>query len=349
MPSLSPMARSAACVAFILALAGAAQAQSSLGIGTAEVTMQPGSGPLAGLFLWIAGVQREFFTALRHALIDMRSNGGGFGFLVGLSFVYGVFHAAGPGHGKAVVSSYILANKVQLRRGIALSFLAAGFQAASAMLLVGAGWYLLRGTAISMTRVGSIMELASYALIAAFGAWLLVRKLVALGRTLRLPERSGQLAFAPAGRFSSGPAATGGSGFRAEGLPDGACTEDEAACDCGRAHMPDPARLSAPQLGIGAAVATALAIGLRPCAGAIVVLTFSLVNGLWLAGGLSVLAMAFGTAITVSVLAALSVYAKGFAMRFSGRSAFVGQLLEVAGALLLLLFGLLLLGGALQA
>ena len=50
--------------------------------------------------------------------------------LVGLSFAYGVFHAAGPGHGKAVISSYMLANEVALRRGIMLSFVSAFLQGA---------------------------------------------------------------------------------------------------------------------------------------------------------------------------------------------------------------------------
>jgi nickel/cobalt exporter len=57
--------------------------------------------------------------------------GAGF-ILVAVSFLYGVFHAAGPGHGKAVISSYVLANGATVRRGITLSFLAAIVQAITA-------------------------------------------------------------------------------------------------------------------------------------------------------------------------------------------------------------------------
>ena len=49
--------------------------------------------------------------------------------LIAIAFAYGVLHAAGPGHGKSVISSYVLSNKETVRRGIALSFLSAIFQA----------------------------------------------------------------------------------------------------------------------------------------------------------------------------------------------------------------------------
>ncbi|MDX1732400.1 MAG: delayed-early response protein/equilibrative nucleoside transporter, partial [Aurantimonas coralicida] len=119
---------------------------------------------------------------------------------------------------------------------------------------------------------------------------------------------------------------------------------------CGRSHMPDPKALS-DRMTLGSALSAVIAVGLRPCSGAIVVLTFGLVNGLYLGGILSVFAMAFGTAITVSAIASLAVFVKGTALRFGGdgaRGRWIGAGLEIAGALFLMLVGLLLLGGALQ-
>ena len=57
--------------------------------------------------------------------------------LLGVSFLYGIFHAAGPGHGKAVISSYLVANEETWRRGIVLSFASALLQAFVAVALVG--------------------------------------------------------------------------------------------------------------------------------------------------------------------------------------------------------------------
>ena len=47
----------------------------------------------------------------------LKTNWTGFWVLGLLSFLYGIFHAAGPGHGKVVISSYVLANEAQVRRG----------------------------------------------------------------------------------------------------------------------------------------------------------------------------------------------------------------------------------------
>src|ERR1044072_4009877 len=53
-----------------------------------------------------------------------------------LSFIYGVLHALGPGHGKAVVSAYVMADTRRLRQGVAMAWLASGLQALVAITLV---------------------------------------------------------------------------------------------------------------------------------------------------------------------------------------------------------------------
>lgn len=407
-----------ALAAAALLAAEPALAKSSLGIGTAEVTMQP-SGPLAGLFLEINRYQRSFFTALRTALVGMKNGQGGAALLVGLSFLYGIFHAAGPGHGKAVISSYVLANEVQLRRGIALSFVSALLQAATAILAVGAGWFLLRGTAYSMTDATDVLEVVSYALIAAFGGYLTMRKIgrIVLRSRSRRPASPGLGSFRPGlgvAMAGSGPeadelrdATTASSmspSFTHDGMPNGSSSKltalkwlspkaraleepaaasalradapirsgmmraasgimrpaspglapvicrDEDDCGCGQSHMPDPAKLGTSRLSLGSAASAVFAVGLRPCSGTIVVLTFALLNGLYVGGLLSVVAMAIGTAVTVSAIAAVAVLAKDWALRFSragGGRQTVLDLVELAGALLVLVFGLMLLAGSL--
>ena len=94
----------------------------------------------------------------------------------GLSFAYGIFHAAGPGHGKAVISSYMIANEVALKRGIMLSFVSSFLQALTALMVVGGTFLVLRGTSVSMDDATWVMEVASFAMITAFGAWLLWKK-----------------------------------------------------------------------------------------------------------------------------------------------------------------------------
>ncbi|MCW4116368.1 nickel/cobalt transporter [Aurantimonas sp. MSK8Z-1] len=337
-------------------LAGPALARSSLGIGSAEAAPPPPAGGLMGAwFAWLVQHQAAFLTSLNHALVAMRTEPGGLTVLVGISFVYGIFHAAGPGHGKAVISSYVFANRVQLRRGIALAFVSSLVQAATALSIVGVGWFVLRGTSIRMTDASDVVETASFALVAAFGGWLLVRKLARLWRRQRAPALALDFstprlagAAAGAGGAPSGGLAYAGMPRASGGYAAEVCSDDAGDCDCGRSHMPDPRRLGT-RLTLGSTVSVVLAMGLRPCTGAIGVLTFSLVNGLLLAGVLSVLAMALGTAITVSAIAATAVVFKGAMLGAGGagrRRVWIVDALEIGGALVLLLLGLSLLAAS---
>jgi nickel/cobalt transporter (NicO) family protein len=326
------MKRRAFLLAMIVLAPLAAHAASSLGIGNNEVTIAP-SGPFAGLFHWINGQQKEFSRAMIAALTGMRDQGSAAWLLVGLSFAYGIFHAAGPGHGKAVISSYMIANEVALRRGIMLSFISAFLQAATALMVVGGGFLVLRGTSVSMNDAAWFMEVASYALITAFGAWLLWQKAF---RPLFM--RAAQPALAPAGHAHHGHT----HHHHAEG---------EACETCGHSHAPDP-KLLENEFDWRTAWSAIIAVGMRPCSGALIVLTFALLNGLYIGGVLSVLAMALGTAITVSALATLAVTAKNTAMKFARTDAAsqrIHRIIEITGAALVFVLGLTLLGASLSA
>ncbi|WP_062014167.1 nickel/cobalt transporter [Aureimonas sp. AU4] len=322
--------------ALLLLGAGLAHANSSLGIGNAEVTAAP-SGILAGPFMEIMRIQRTFFVDLRHALVAIRDGGnGGLAWLMALSFVYGVFHAAGPGHGKAVIASYLMVDGRALRRGVVLSFASAAVQGLSAVAITAAGWWWLRGSAVTMTEAANVLELGSYAMIALLGLWLLLRKGAALASRLPLmlpaSRAMGTLAFGTPGASQAGAP----SRFAASGFLGANDCRGEAGCDCAVPHMPPPVSGGR---GWRRDAATVLAIGLRPCSGAIVVLTFAILNGLWLGGGLAVAAMALGTAITVSALAALAVGSKGLLLRAGRGSTALRLVLETAGALVLVALG----------
>lgn len=334
---------------------GHAHAQSPLGIGAAgEAPLPPASGMFAGLMAWINAQQQDFYRALTGSLRSMRDEGSGAWMLVALSFAYGVFHAAGPGHGKAVISSYMLANEVQLRRGILLSFLSSALQAVTAIAIMTAVFLFLRGTAVSMSDATRFLEIASYVLIMLFGLWLLWRKLG--------PALKGMLFGRPVRSLSS--AAAHDHHHHHHGAHDhhhhGHHHHDdhahhhhdgEVCATCGHSHAPDPRLVAGESFGWRSAWAAIVAVGLRPCTGALVVLSFAFLNGLFVAGIVSVFAMALGTAITVSVLATLAVTAKNVAVRLGGdgRAANrINGLIEIAGAAMVFLFGLLLLTAALS-
>lgn len=318
-----------------------AHAQSPLGIGTAEPAFNT-TGLFGGFFAWINREQQGFYHTLTAALKGMRENPWQLWSLIGLSFGYGVFHAAGPGHGKAVISSYMIANETELKRGVVLSFLSSFLQGIVAILLVGAAYLVLRGSSISMTEATQFLETVSYALIAAFGGWLLYRKLKAM--MVREP------APVPATAGDHGHHHHDHHNHHDHGHHHHAA--DEVCSTCGHAHAPDPSMLKGETFDWREAWSAIIAVGLRPCSGALIVLSFALLNGLYIGGVLSVLAMSVGTAITVSALATIAVTAKDFAVRYASSAAAanrIGNAIEIFGALLVLVLGLVLLGAALQA
>ena len=346
MPRIPARALPALAAAALLAaaLAGQAHAQSSLGIGTSDA-MPAGTGLFARELMWINLKQQEFYRALAAAMKAMRQDGSKLWLLAGLSFLYGIFHAAGPGHGKAVISSYMVASEVALRRGVALSFLSAFLQAATAIAVMLLAFFVLRGTAVSMTDAAWFLEIASYMLVTLFGAWLLWKK---AGPPLR-----GLLGAAPAHSLSAAHAHDGHAHDhdRRHAHDHGrhAHAAGEACPACGHAHAPDPALISGDRFDWRAAWTAVAAVGVRPCSGALIVLSFAFLNGLWAGGILSVLAMAVGTAITVSLLAVLAVTAKDWAVALAGGGRLgnrVHAAVEIGGAALVFLFGLLLLSAS---
>jgi len=156
------------------ALAIGQAASSALGSAPAPVANPFGVGitePGGGLVGRLAGVQAYLNGRLLGGLAE-----GGVPALAWLGFAYGIVHAVGPGHGKAVVSGYILATGADLRRGLAASTAAALLQAAVAAGLVLGLSAMLGVGAAGFRSTAAAVETGSFALVAVLGAWLLARK-----------------------------------------------------------------------------------------------------------------------------------------------------------------------------
>ena len=123
---------------------------------------------------------------------------------------------------------------------------------------------------------------------------------------------------------------------------------DDHASAWGHAHAPEPERLAGPG-GWRRGLSAIVAVGLRPCSGAILVLVFALAQGLFWAGVVATFIMGLGTAITVAVIATIAVGAKAWAGHFASTRTGYGTLvvrgIEVAASLLIVAFGALLLTG----
>jgi nickel/cobalt transporter (NicO) family protein len=297
--------------------------------------------PIGGMVGWLLARQSEFYREMSTTIRAAKSDGSAVWTLLAISFAYGIFHAAGPGHGKAVISSYLVANQETARRGIALSFASALLQALVAVLVVGICAWLLNATAKTMCGAEKAIEVASYALIAAFGARLVWTKGGGFMRALQAQ---------PAPAMAVHQHHDHGHHHHHDhdhGDPDHVHDEH-----CGHSHGPVPSELAGPggwQRGLGAI----FAVGLRPCSGAILVLVFALAQGLFWAGIAATFVMGLGTAITVATIAVIAVSARGLAQRLSagrdGGGTLIMRGIEFGAAGLVLLFGLGLLLGYLAA
>jgi nickel/cobalt transporter (NicO) family protein len=364
---------------FVLALAAVLMLDGFMHVLMAQTPFggpRPGGAEpqVGGIVGWLLAKQSEFYREMSSTIRAAKSDGNAVWTLLAVSFAYGIFHAAGPGHGKAVISSYLVANQETARRGIVLSFASALMQSLVAVMIVGIGAWLLNATARTMCGAEKVIEIASYALIAAFGARLVWTKGGGFIRALQAQPPAPALALAAAAPHDH--AGHGHDHHRREhshvhaqvhvqvAHHDHGHDHDDHGHDhahahdhvhdehCGHSHGPLPSELAGPggwRRGFGAI----FAVGLRPCSGAILVLVFALAQGLFWAGVAATFVMGLGTAITVAAIAVVAVSAKDLARRLSGGGEGGGALfmrgVEFAAAGLVLLFGVGLLFGYLAA
>lgn len=230
--------------------------------------------------LWARGKQQGFYGAMAGALRNIKTDAplAAASTLMLLSFGYGVFHAAGPGHGKAVISAWLLATENELRRGVLIAFLSAIIQAITAILIVSILLLAVASVGAAARDVAGVLESASYGLIALMGLYLV------------------WTAFRPHRHAHHG--------------------HDHHGHDGTHPHVPE-ARQVKGAWSLTKAFSLAFAVGIRPCTGAILVLIFANAVGLYWAGIASTFAMAVGTFLTVSAIAAIAVYSKKLAVRLA--------------------------------
>ena len=326
---------------------------------------EPQSGGIVG---WLLAKQSEFYREMSSTIRAAKSDGSAVWTLLAISFAYGIFHAAGPGHGKAVISSYLVANQETARRGIVLSFASALMQSLVAVVIVGICAWLLNATAKTMCGAEKVIEIASYALIAAFGARLVWTKGGGFFRALqaRQPVLTPAMATAAAASHHHGHDHDHHDHNHAHAHANVAHHDHDGHHHdhddhghghvhdehCGHSHGPTPSELAGPG-GWRRGLSAIFTVGIRPCSGAILVLVFALAQGLFWAGIAATFVMGLGTAITVATIAVIAVSAKDVARRLSGASdgggALVMRGLEFAAAGMVLLFGVGLLLGYIAA
>ncbi|WFW61522.1 nickel/cobalt transporter [Citrobacter freundii] len=260
-----------------------------LAIGGALWIWQAWSQVMVQSILWQRDVNQQMSGLLKAVAANPTRAGGS---LLLFSFIYGVLHALGPGHGKIVITTWLATHPSKLRSSIGLTLASSLLQGLVAIGLVVVVLTVLQLPARQLHMSSFWLEKASYALVGVLGVLLCWRALKKIRALLRRPTFT---AFTPHH------------------------VHDER-CGCGHQHVPNPEQLQSGD-DWRARLMIILSMGMRPCSGAIMVLLFSKVVGVFGWGMASALAMAAGTSLTITSLALLVHSFRTMALKLSGNKA----------------------------
>jgi nickel/cobalt transporter (NicO) family protein len=153
--------------------------------GRAAPEVGAGGGVAIGgsVVMRLAAVQRQLNDRISAAFREVRDHQSraALALILGLAFLYGVLHAVGPGHGKAVVASYFVANRSRWTGGIVMGSLISLIQGASAIALVGLLAVTLQWRQFDVLNRATLVEVVSYGLIAVLGAGMFYRAITGKG------------------------------------------------------------------------------------------------------------------------------------------------------------------------
>jgi ABC-type nickel/cobalt efflux system permease component RcnA len=306
-------------------LCGAPLAQadtaSPFGIGTPGAESAPADAPqgepsfLRRAGAWVVMLQSRVNRAINAQLMAIKAGDQPWALWGGLliGFLYGVFHALGPGHGKSVIIGYFLGREAHPLRGIAMAGWISLSHVVGAIVIVTVVHFILSESLASPVDEVDGLRIFSYAAILLIG-------LVMLWQSLR----------------------GGGHGHahhhhgHDHGHQHGHGHAHEHGAHC--AHVPG-ARKEQGLLGVAA--------GFIPCSGAILILVFALTNGIVFAGIAMTLAIAVGMAITLSVMGVASILVRRQIVLRLPESAVASRAFSLIGPILVTAIGAVLLCGAL--
>jgi nickel/cobalt exporter len=242
----------------------------------------------ASVLFWIQEQQRLFHETLgtRLRTVAETHSFAATAAVMMIGFWYGVFHAAGPGHGKVIIAGYVLAGRHTVRRGLLVAALSSLLQAITAVTLVLVLYKILGLARQETEEAAQYLEIFGFSLMAIVGGALLLRGLR--------------------------------EAFK-RNVVHGHTHHEHHEHHEGCSHTINPVTIAKTK-DTRALILMILSIGIRPCAGAIMLLVFSCILGVVTAGVLATFAMALGTFITTATLAVLTVQSKQGLLKLFGAS-----------------------------
>ncbi len=138
-------------------------------------------------------IQRDINIKVRKLVKDLKSSKSKktLILLILLSFLYGIVHALGPGHGKVLAFSYFMSKTADIKKGIILGFLTAFFHTLSALLLVLTIYFVLKKSLLlSVENANAVLKMISYGGITILGLCLLIKAIIDLSKSKQKKDSS---------------------------------------------------------------------------------------------------------------------------------------------------------------
>ena len=279
--------------------------------------VEEGGGLFEGFTDFLMDFQRRANAevALHMNAIERGENLGAFLLALAVAFAYGAVHALGPGHGKFVVVSYFLGREARVMRGVVMAAQIAIVHVITAVVIVWLADLVLRGGfGLGLSDVPGVRA-ASFLIIVGIGLYMLYQ---AVRASLRA---------------RSGGAHGHGHGHSHDHSHGHSPTHHH---DHGHHHG---------HSGKAEGGILALAAGMVPCPGAVLIMLYAVANDMIVPGSLLVAAMSLGIGSSICVLGVGAILARQAAMRVMERSGGGGASvlrhgMNYAGAALVTLVGL---------
>lgn len=242
-------------------------------------------------FRKIVEIQRTLYTQLSQGIRTIKNGESPFAWavLALVVFLYGIFHALGPGHGKIFIISYFLSRRAPLLKGFLFSFTTAFFHAA-----ISTGAVLILYTVLEHGLMRSLENTQHHMMTISYGMITLVGIVLVFHGVLKRKKDP---------------------------------HDEEQAAYCSSRHF----------------FPMALSIAVTPCPATILVLLFSLTNGLLVPGIFAVFFLATGMGLSLGIVALITIGTSSASVhlltRYTGAGRAVARILSIAGPVCIVLAG----------
>jgi len=287
----------------------------------------------AGVMLWQAWPklllasmhwQKEINNQISDLLFDAQTHLFASGIsLTVLCFIYGLLHSLGPGHGKMIVSTYVATHPTKVKISLMLTVVSSLLQAVVAIVLVSVLIMFFHSTMREVNNEATRFISLSFCAVILLGIIVIYRSIKAIIKAQFIKKKP----------------------FKINKLTH---KHTDNVCSCGHVHF-----ASAEDINNASSfkeyLAVIFSVGLRPCTGAILVLLFANMAGIYWLGILSAFVMSLGTALTTSIIAIMTLSGKKLIKRYlntthdTDQHVLVYSLLKLLGGIVLILLGVLLL------